>query len=773
MHAMTVATAVLHRSTLVFLAAAGLCGLARAQQAPLQEGGATVEISVPLMDAGSAVLWAYRPFSYQSVSLFASLDSTNISVATRHSLNTADPPRYSTLVDFVGESLFPSFPQVSITDPPPNALGVILDESVSVATLADFIIGLPPNLGLFLPFGQPQILAQAHGFFPPTIPASGSGRWHGQVLGIDIGQDETRGNQILGDVAILLEDFTDPHVDVQFSGLLDVATGNDHPVIQRRGIPVEHGFFEVADADGVVRGRFFGPASEEVGGAFAIESILGAFGATRIHDTPLPDSDGTNLGYPRLWIAPTKDLASFSVSFDVGVRFRLGGASTSRVGLDYSAADSTRTLDGQARLSTVWLEDGQGYVYRDSFQRDDTLDYTSLSSVLFGPSDQARVYSGGLAANMNPPTGGATWIGAVAAMDPLDRATTVRGDALVRIDDFADPVAFVALTNLREDASGRPRHDIYWNRVPVRRGAFHGKTAGGWIRGRFHGPTGDGVAGTFFRPALTGAFGASRSPPQTGRSTTDGSVPTVRAAPTAFQVIGRVSGSAVPFESRPRPVHGEAGEVAFSIAEHAYRVVALGTPLPTFEWVEETRSASLHWLGTILGGELTGFEELLDGDTSYTLRPLPNGGFGVLRYDRTGSEDTRLTLTAGFAFGAAQRSNPVSGAATWTGEALGFDITDGETSGNQIGGIATLTIGDFADPMVDVAFTGLQDMQTRTAIADMTWSAVPLERGEFRSEGQSGMIDGQMYGTDHSHVGGVFERDGIVGGFGARRGPAP
>ena len=374
---------------------------------------------------------------------------------------------------------------------------------------------------------------------------------------------------------------------------------------------------------------------------------------------------------------------------------------------------------------------------------------------------------------MNPPPGGATWVGAVAAMDPLDRAITVRGDALVRIDDFADPVAFVALTNLREDASGRPRHDIYWNRVPVRRGAFHGKTAGGWIRGRFHGPTGDGVAGTFFRPALTGAFGASRPPPQTGRGTTDGSIPTVRAAPTAFQVIGRVSGSALPFDSWLRPVHGEAGEVAFSIAEHAYRVAALGTPLPTLEWVEETRSASLHWLGTILGGELTRFEELLDGDSSYTLRPLPTGGFGVLRYDTTESEDTRLTLTAGFAFGAAQLSNPVSGAATWTGEVLGFDITDGEASGNQIGGIATLTIGDFADPMVDVAFTGLQDMQTRTAIADMTWSAVPLDGGGFRSEDQSGMIDGQMYGTDHSHVAGVFEGEGIVGGFGARRGSAP
>lgn len=771
MRELTVGTAALHWPTLVFLAATGICGLARAQQVPLQEGASTVEINVPLMDAGSAVLWAYRPFAYQSVSLFASLDFTNISVATRRTPNTADPPEYSIFVDLFGESLFP---RVLITEPSqPDDSGVILDESASGTAIADFIIGFPPDFGLFLPFGQSRILAQAFGYFPVTDPTSGSGRWHGQVLGIDIGQGATHGNQILGDVAISLDDFTDPQVDVRFSGLLDAVTGSEHPDIQRSGIPVNHGFFELADADGVVRGRFFGSTSEEVGGAFAVESILGAFGATRINDTRPPISDGTVVAIPVLLGVLTEALASFSVSFDVGLRFQPGGASTSRVGLDYSTWNGPNAQDGETRLSAVRLDDSQAYVYLDSFRRDDASDHAFIDSVIFGPSEQASVYSGGLAANVNPPPGGATWLGAVAAVDPLDRSTTVRGDALVRIDDFADPVAFVALTNLRDDASGRPRHDIYWNRVPVRRGAFHGKTSGGWIRGRFHGPTGDGVAGTFFRPALTGAFGASRSPQQTGRGETDGSMPIVGPVATALQVAGRVSGSAVPLDSWSRRSHGEVGKVAFSIAEGAYGVAALGTSLPALEWIEETRRASLYWLGAILGGKLPQVEELLDGESSYALRPLPAGSFGALRYGGTGPEDMRLSVTAGFAFGAAQLSNPVSGAAAWTGEVLGFDSADGETSGNQIVGIATLTIGDFTDPTVDVAFTGLQDMQTRTARTDMTWSTLPLERGAFRSESQAGMIDGQLYGANHSHVGGVFEREGIVGGFGARRGTAP
>lgn len=771
MRELTVGTAVLHWSTLLFLAATGLCGLARAQQAQQPDGGATVEINAPLMDAGSAVLWAYRPISFESVSLFASLDFTRISVATRRSLNVADPPEYSIFVDSFGESLFP---QVSITaPPPPNDTDEILDESVGGATVAGFIIGLPLDFGTFLPLAPAQGIAQAHGYFPLTNPDSGSGRWSGQVIGIDIGQGQTHGNQILGDAAISLEDFTDPHVDVRFSGLLDVVTGDEHPEIQRMGIPVANGFFGHAAADGVVRGRFFGPASAEVGGAFAIDSILGAFGATRINDTRLPNSDLIVTAIPRLLGLQTEAAASIAVGFDVGVRFRLGGASTSRVELDYSVWNDSNAQDGETRLSTVWLDDSQAYVYLDSFQRDDMLDYGPLGGVIFGPSDQARVYSGGLAAHVNPPPGGATWVGAVAAMDPLDRSITVSGDALVRIDDFADPVAFVALTDLREDVSGRPRHDIYWNRVPVRRGAFHGKTAGGWIRGRFHGPTQGEVAGTFFRPALTGAFGASRIPEPTGQREVDASSPVVRTAATAFDVIGRVSGSTMSFISSTGIGPDGHGGVALKIAEHASRVAALGPSLPAFEWVEETRSALLYWLGTVPGGELTPVEELLDGETSYTVRPLPDGNFGVLRYDWTGSGDTRLTVTAGFAFGSAQLSNPVSGAAAWTGEVLGFDVTDGETSGNQIAGIATLTIGDFAAPMVDIAFTGLQDMQARTAIADMTWSTVPLEDGGFRSEDQSGVIDGQLYGTDHSHVGGVFERDGIVGGFGARRGSAP
>lgn len=723
MRYMTVRTSVLHWSTLAFLAVTGILDLARAQQAPQPEGGATDEINLPLMDARSSVTWNHGPLGNQTESLFARLGFAHFSVVTEQSFSNN-------------------------------------------------ILGLPFDAGPFWTDGKMAIYARAYGFSTDTNPVSGSGRWQGRVVGIDIGRGETHGNQILGDAAVVLADFTDPRVDVQFSGLLDLVTGSTHPNIQWKDVPVGQGTFGLEADSGDLQVYFFGPEHQGVGGKFLRGSILGAFGAIRIRDTLPPGSDGpVTVGLVR-FLDSTEARRSFAAGFDVGVRFRPGGASTSRVRLDYSVRDGATAFDGEAGFSIVRLADSQAYVSRHSYQRGDPSEHLLTASAIFGWSNQSRVFSRGMAASANPPPGTATWVGAVAAMNPLDPATTVRGDALVRIDDFSEPVAFVALTNLREDSTRLPRHDIYWNRIPVTRGAFHGKTAGGWIRGRFHGPSQDEVAGTFFRPALTGAFGASRTPELTGQRAVDASIPIDLRSATAFQMVGRMSGSAVPIFSLGGLWYEGVGDVVTEISEQAFRIASLGTSMPDFEWVARTTTLSRYWLGTLFTSALDAVEELPYGESSYTLRPLPDGSFGVIRYDATGAGDRIVTQIAGFAFGAAQFSNPLSGAATWTGEVLGLDVTDGDTFGNQIAGIATLRIGDFADPKVDVAFTGLKEMRTRTAIADMTWSAVPLEAGGFRSE-QSGLIEGQMYGADHSHVGGVFERDGTIGAFGAVRGSGP
>ena len=51
----------------------------------------------------------------------------------------------------------------------------------------------------------------------------------------------------------------------------------------------------------------------------------------------------------------------------------------------------------------------------------------------------------------------------------------------------------------------------------------------------------------------------------------------------------------------------------------------------------------------------------------------------------------------------------------------------------------------------------------------MRWAGIPVARGAFEASGASGSIEGRFYGGNHGEVGGVFERNGIVGAFGAER----
>ena len=49
-----------------------------------------------------------------------------------------------------------------------------------------------------------------------------------------------------------------------------------------RGLPVQNGgFAERRAASDYIKGEFYGPAAEEVGGVFERNQIIGAFGAKR------------------------------------------------------------------------------------------------------------------------------------------------------------------------------------------------------------------------------------------------------------------------------------------------------------------------------------------------------------------------------------------------------------------------------------------------------------------------------------------------------------
>ena len=72
---------------------------------------------------------------------------------------------------------------------------------------------------------------------------------------------------------------------------------------------------------------------------------------------------------------------------------------------------------------------------------------------------------------------------------------------------------------------------------------------------------------------------------------------------------------------------------------------------------------------------------------------------------------------------------------------------------------------DFADMDLDVALTGIAGVESGDTYDDMTWEGVAMRDGAFETPA----LSGRFFGPGHEEVGGVFDRDGIVGAFGARR----
>ena len=120
--------------------------------------------------------------------------------------------------------------------------------------------------------------------------------------------------------------------------------------------------------------------------------------------------------------------------------------------------------------------------------------------------------------------------------------------------------------------------------------------------------------------------------------------------------------------------------------------------------------------------------------------------------------DTALAFAV--ALGDSPGTNPVArGGGTWTGAMVGSDTHASEI----VKGRATIRIRDFSDPSADVAFT-----RVRAASGprnDMTWTGLSIENGTFANSS----IQGTFFGERHTEVAGTFERDRVIGAFGARR----
>ena len=121
--------------------------------------------------------------------------------------------------------------------------------------------------------------------------------------------------------------------------------------------------------------------------------------------------------------------------------------------------------------------------------------------------------------------------------------------------------------------------------------------------------------------------------------------------------------------------------------------------------------------------------------------------------------------TAAVSFGDSPGTNPTEiGGGVWRGTMVGMDTRTWE----RIEGDAMIEIDDFARPDVDVALTGIEDARGR-ARADLRWEDIPVVQGAFQARDMAASIEGRFYGSDHEEVGGIFERDRLIGAFGGSR----
>ena len=84
-------------------------------------------------------------------------------------------------------------------------------------------------------------------------------------------------------------------------------------------------------------------------------------------------------------------------------------------------------------------------------------------------------------------------------------------------------------------------------------------------------------------------------------------------------------------------------------------------------------------------------------------------------------------------------------------------------------GDARIEIDDLSAADVDVSFTNIHNVTDGTRKRDMSWEDLSVEDGLFGEGNSDEYIAGMFTGPRHQEVGGEFWRDGIAGGFGAKR----
>ena len=126
--------------------------------------------------------------------------------------------------------------------------------------------------------GETAFGALSGGRFSESNPVGegGTATWRGAMIG-------ESGDKFLSGESTLVYDFSAATVDVRMSGIRDWNTPQTYPDMVWNGLGVRGGTFTDVRT---IRGSFYGPNHEEVGGVFDRGSTTGAFGAKRDFSDP-------------------------------------------------------------------------------------------------------------------------------------------------------------------------------------------------------------------------------------------------------------------------------------------------------------------------------------------------------------------------------------------------------------------------------------------------------------------------------------------------------
>ncbi len=131
-----------------------------------------------------------------------------------------------------------------------------------------------------------------------------------------------------------------------------------------------------------------------------------------------------------------------------------------------------------------------------------------------------------------------------------------------------------------------------------------------------------------------------------------------------------------------------------------------------------------------------------------------------------GDRSSGASQNKGYAYsiGDAVNANPTSGKPIWTGSMIGHANPNFSSFAQAVQGEALVRV-DLSQATATVTFSNIVAFSGDFTYSDMTWDDLLLTEGGFSAD----TIQGQFYGPDHEEIGGVFERDNIVGAFGASR----